>query len=79
MLPGIVDVGSRPSETRLGRGIGWAVAAFVFVVLAVGGMYFAFRGDGLVVDQTTVPTPTPIVEAVEGTWVTTDADGSTRP
>ena len=40
--PGIVDVGSRPSETRLGRGIGWAVAAFVFVVLAVGGMYFAF-------------------------------------
>ena len=53
-----VTVGTRPPQTRLGRGIGWAVAAFV-VVLTVGGLYFAFSGeDGQVVDQTTVPTPT---------------------
>ena len=77
---GAVGVGNRPPQTRLGRGIGWAVAAFVIVVLAVGGMYFAFRrGDGQVVDQTTVTTSTPVFESgsVEGTWVTTDADGST--
>ena len=78
--PSTVGVGNRPPQTRLGRGIGWAVAAFVVVVLAVGGMYFAFRGgDGQVVDQTTVPTSTPVFEpgSVEGTWVTSDADGST--
>jgi hypothetical protein len=56
--PLTLDVGNRPPQTRLGRGIGWAVAAFA-VVLTVGGMYFAFNGaDGQVVDQTTVPTPT---------------------
>ena len=60
--PGTVGIGNRPPQTRLGRGIGWAVAAFVVVVLAVGGMYYAFRGsDGQVVDQTTVPTPTTIL------------------
>ena len=60
--PGTVGVGNRPPPTRLGRGIGWAVAAFVVVVLAVGGMYYAFRGDdGQVVDQTTVPIPTTIL------------------
>ena len=78
--PSTVGVGNRPPQTRLGRGIGWAVATFVVVVLAVGGMYFAFRGgDGQVVDQTTVPTSTPVFEpgSVEGTWVTSDADGST--
>jgi hypothetical protein len=43
-----------------GRGFAWAVAAFV-VVLAIGGLYFAFSGDdGQVVDQTTVPTPTTV-------------------
>jgi hypothetical protein len=43
-----------------GRGFAWAVAAFV-VVLAIGGLYFAFSGDdGQLVDQTTVPTPTTI-------------------
>ena len=42
-----------------GRGFAWAVAAFV--VLAIGGLYFAFSGDdGQVVDQTTVPTPTTV-------------------
>jgi hypothetical protein len=41
-----------------GRGLAWALAAFA-VVLAIGGLYFAFSGsDGQVVDQTTVPTPT---------------------
>ena len=77
---GAVRVGNRSPQTRLGRGIGWAVAAFVLVVLAVGGMYFAFRGgDGQVVDQTTVPNSTPVFEpgSIEGTWVTSDADGST--
>ncbi|MGH8948783.1 MAG: hypothetical protein ACRDXF_07985, partial [Acidimicrobiia bacterium] len=43
-----------------GRGLAWAVAAFV--VLTVGGLYFAFSGDdGQVVDQTTVPTPTTVL------------------
>ncbi|HEU4916313.1 MAG TPA: hypothetical protein VFV13_07090, partial [Acidimicrobiia bacterium] len=60
--PGTVGVGNRPPQTRLGRGIGWAVAAFVVVVLAVGGMYYGFRGnDGQVVDQTTVLTSTTIL------------------
>lgn len=46
----------------LGRGLAWAVAAFA-VVLAVAGLYFAFSGDdGQVVDQTTVPTPTTVLE-----------------
>ena len=58
--PGTVQVGTRPPRPRLGRGLAWAVAAFV-VVLAVGGLYFAFSGDdGQVVDQTTVPTPTTV-------------------
>lgn len=43
------------------KGPGWALAAFV-VILAVGGLYFAFSGDdGQVVDQTTVPTPTTVL------------------
>jgi hypothetical protein len=43
-----------------GRGLAWALAAFA-VVLAIGGLYFAFRGDdSQVVDQTTVPTPTTV-------------------
>ena len=45
-----------------GRGLAWALAAFA-VVLAIGGLYFAFSGsDGQVVDQTTVPTPTTVLE-----------------
>lgn len=40
------------------KGPGWALAVFV-VILAVGGLYFAFGGDdGQVVDQDPVPTPT---------------------
>lgn len=75
----IVDVAPRPAQTRLGRGLAWAVGVFA-AILAIGGLYFAFRGgDGRVVDQTTVPTTTPVfeLEPMEGTWVTTDADGST--
>jgi hypothetical protein len=74
-----VDVGTRPMRPKLGRGLAWAAAAFA-VVLTLGGLYLAFSGaDGQVVDQTTVPTPTTILAPmpVEGTWVTTDADGST--
>lgn len=42
------------------RGLAWALAAFA-VVLTVGALYFAFSGgDGQVVDQTTVPTPTTV-------------------
>jgi hypothetical protein len=64
--PLTTDVGNRPPQTRLGRGIGWAVAAFA-VVLTVGGMYFAFSGeDGQAVDQTTVPTPTTVTTSVSG-------------
>ena len=49
-----------------GRGLAWAVAAFA-VILATGGLYFAFRGDdGQVVDQTTLPTPTTIPASVSG-------------
>jgi Tol biopolymer transport system component len=41
-----------------GRGLGWAVAAFV-AVLAVAGLFVLFRArEGQVVDQYTVPTPT---------------------
>ena len=44
----------------MGRGVAWAVAAFI--VLTVGGMYLAFGGeDGRVVDQPTVPTPTTVL------------------
>jgi hypothetical protein len=44
-----------------GRGLAWAVAAFV-VILTVGGLYLAFTGDNhQVVDQTTVPTPTTVL------------------
>ena len=72
--PLTLEVGNRPPQTRLGRGIGWAVAAFA-VVLIVGGMYFAFIGeDGQMVDQTVLPMPdSPFL----GTWVTIDRDGST--
>jgi hypothetical protein len=43
------------------RGLAWALAAFA-LVLAIGGLYFAFSGsDGQVVDQTTVPTPTTVL------------------
>ncbi len=74
--PGTVEVGARPPQRRLGRGPAWAVAAFA-IVLSVGGLYFALSGgDGQVVDQT-VPTSTPVFEPIAGTWVTTDADGST--
>jgi hypothetical protein len=67
-----VDVASRPAPPRVGRGLAWAVAAFA-VVLAVGGLYLAFSGgDGQVVDQTTVPTPTTVLEpeptVVSGMW-----------
>jgi len=42
-----------------GRGLAWAIAAFV-AILTMGALYFAFSGgDGEVVDQTTVFTPTP--------------------
>ncbi len=58
-----VDVGTRRPQTRSGRGLAWAVAAFV-VVLTVGGLYIAFSGaDRQVVDQATVPTPTTVLFA----------------
>jgi hypothetical protein len=77
--PRSVEVGKRPMRPKLGRGLTWAAAAFA-VVLTLGGLYLAFSGaDDQVVDQTTVPTPTTILAPmpVEGSWVTTDADGST--
>jgi hypothetical protein len=48
-------------------------ATTMVVVLAIGGFYFAFSGsDGQVVDQTTVPTTTPVTEpeptVVSGMW-----------
>ena len=53
------------------------MAAFV-LILGMGALYFAFsRGDGQVVDQTTVPTPTTPESPFLGTWVSLDADGST--
>ena len=49
-----------------GRGLARAGAAFA-VILATGGLYFALRGgDGQVVGQTTVPTPTTIPASVSG-------------
>ena len=56
----VVGVGARTPRTGMGRGVAWAVAAFI--VLTVGGMYLAFGGeDGRVVDQPTVPTPTTVL------------------
>jgi hypothetical protein len=53
------------------------VAAFV-VILGMGALYFAFSGgDGQVVDQTTVPTPTTLESPFLDTWVSIDSDGST--
>jgi hypothetical protein len=64
--PETLDVGARPPQTRLGRGLAWALAAFV-VVLVVGGLNLAFGGDdGQVVDQTTLPTPTTVPTSVSG-------------
>jgi hypothetical protein len=58
----VVDLAPRSPQPRWGRGLAWAVAAFV-VILAFGGLYLAFSGaDGQVVDQTTVPTPTTLLE-----------------
>ena len=55
-------IARRQSPNRSGRSLAWAVAAFVVVVFAIGGLYFAFRGnDGQVVDQTTLPTSTTIL------------------
>lgn len=46
--------------TKRPGGGAWALAAFV-VVLAVGGLYFAFGGDdGEVANPATVPTPTTV-------------------
>lgn len=45
-----------------GRGLAWAAVVFV-AILAVAGLYFALSGDdSQVVDQTTVPTPTTVLE-----------------
>jgi hypothetical protein len=50
-----------------GRGLAWAAAAFV-VILAMGGLYFAFSGgDGQVVDQRTVPSTT-TTTSVQSVW-----------
>jgi hypothetical protein len=58
----VVDLAPRSPQPRLRRGLAWAVAAFA-LVLAMGGMYLAFSGaDGQVVDQTTLPTPTTVLE-----------------
>ena len=47
-------------QPRRHRGPAWALAAFA-VILAVGGLYFAFSGDdGQVANQTTLPTPTTV-------------------
>ena len=60
---------------RPGRGLAWAVAAFV-VILALGGLYFAFSGgDGDVVDQTTVPSPA-TTEAAPTTEAPDPSEGS---
>ncbi len=65
--PRLVDVGTPPPRPRMGRGLAWALAAFV-VVLTVGGLYIALRGGGgQVVDQTTVPTPTTVSTAGQPT------------
>lgn len=63
--PRTVDVESRPPRPRLERGPAWALAAFA-LVLTVGGLYIAFSGgDGQVVDQTTIPTPTTVASVGE--------------
>ncbi|MGH8949314.1 MAG: hypothetical protein ACRDXF_10695 [Acidimicrobiia bacterium] len=57
------DDSAKTQTPSPGRGFAWAVAAFA-VVLATGGLYFAFNGDdGQVVDQTTVPTPTTVASS----------------
>ena len=71
-----------------GRGLAWAVAALA-VVLAIGGLYFAFSGgDGqVVVDQTTVPTQTtvstpttaPAPEPISGAFVLDLGTGEQTP
>ena len=61
---------AKTQTPRPGKGLAWALAAFV-LVLTVGGLYFAFSGDdGQVVDQTTVPTPTtvPAPTTAGGMW-----------
>jgi hypothetical protein len=64
----VVDLAPRAPQPRLGRGLAWAVAAFV-VILAVGGLYLAFSGgDGQVVDQTTVPTSTTLQTPTDVLW-----------
>jgi hypothetical protein len=71
------DVASRSPRTGWAGGFAWAVAAFV-LILGMGALYFAFSGgDGQVVDQTTVPTPTTPASPFLDTWVTLDGDGST--
>jgi hypothetical protein len=58
----VVDLAPRSPQPRLGRGLAWAVAAFALII-AIGGFYLAFRGaDGQMVDQTTVPTATTVLE-----------------
>jgi hypothetical protein len=48
----------------------WAVAAFV-VILAVGGLYFAFGGDNDQVADPTVPNPTTVESEVVHGWPST--------
>jgi hypothetical protein len=57
------DESAKTQAPGPGRGLAWGIAAFV-VILAVAGLYFAFSGDDdqVVVDQTTVPTPTTVLE-----------------
>jgi hypothetical protein len=57
-----VDLAPQSPQPRLGWGLAWAAGAFA-VILALGGLYLAFSGaDGQVVDQTTIPTPTTVLE-----------------
>lgn len=60
------DVSAKSQTPGPRRGLAWALAAFA-VVLTVGGLYIAFSGDGEVVDQTTVPTPTTVPTTVTPT------------
>lgn len=53
------DLPAKTQNPGPGRGLAWALATFA-IVLAVGGLYLAFSGDGEVVDQSTVPTPTTV-------------------
>jgi hypothetical protein len=58
------------------KGPVWAVTAFA-VILVVGGLYFAFRGnDSQIVDQTSVPTPTTVAEPMP-TTVAPDVEAMT--